>query len=543
MAKEKDQNTKDNKNLLICFLWNFSAELKLILMALLVLCTLATLLPFIPSSFSISASELRFCISRISASDAVNSTSLAVVNNPGLENGVTKRPLTEQAVVNNGDIKLPVVVNNGDTKRPFTGNAVLDNGDVNQKSVFNNGVTKRSFTGYGWAAYNFVLMSAYRGGVNTFAVIGLSSKPLHVYAHPSYRCEWVPLNQSENRVLTDGNKILTDWGYGRVYTTVVVNCTFPATVNPKNPGGTLLLHATTGDADRNVTDSIPVLTETPNAVDFDRYDTDRRREKYDYLYCGSSLYGNLSPQRVREWIAYHARFFGERSHFVLHDAGGVQEEVLEVLRPWIELGRVTLHDIRDQERFDGYYHNQFMVVNDCLHRYRFDAKWIFFFDVDEFIFIPPNNTISSVMKTLGEYSQFTIEQMPMSSQLCFSGDGPARTYRKWGFEKLAYRDVKKVPRRDRKYAVQPRNVFATGVHMSQNLQGKTYHGAGRLIRYFHYHGSISQRREPCRHLFNGTRIMFDNSPYVLDTTMRDIGLAVKTFEIRTIGDRLLKTRQ
>ncbi|CAN7027194.1 hypothetical protein IGI04_025216 [Brassica rapa subsp. trilocularis] len=532
MAKEKDQNTKDNKNLLICFLWNFSAELKLILMALLVLCTLATLLPFIPSSFSISASELRFCISRIAAPDAVNSTSLAVVTDPGLENGVIKRPLTDKAVVNNGD-----------TKRLFSGNTVVDNGDVKPKSVLNNGVTKRSFTGYGWAAYNFVLMSAYRGGVNSFAVIGLSSKPLHVYAHPSYRCEWVPLNQSENRVLTDGSRILTDWGYGRVYTTVVVNCTFPAAVNSKNSGGTLLLHATTGDADRNVTDSIPVLTESPNAVDFDRYDTNRRREKYDYLYCGSSLYGNLSPQRVREWIAYHARFFGEKSHFVLHDAGGVQEEVLEVLRPWIELGRVTLHDIRDQERFDGYYHNQFMVVNDCLHRYRFDAKWIFFFDVDEFIGIPPNNTISSVMETLEEYSQFTIEQMPMSSQLCFSGDGAARTYRKWGFEKLAYRDVKKVPRRDRKYAVQPRHVFATGVHMSQNVQGKTYHGTGSLIRYFHYHGSISQRREPCRHLFNGTRIMFDNNPYVLDTTMRDVGLAVKTFEIRTIGDRLIRTRQ
>ncbi|CAN6909596.1 unnamed protein product [Brassica oleracea var. botrytis] len=542
MAKEKDQNTKDNKNLLICFLWNFSAELKLILMALLVLCTLATLLPFIPSSFSISASELRFCISRIAAPDVVNSTSLAVVNDPGLENGVIKRPLTDKAVVNNGDIKLPVV-NNGDTKRLFSGNTVVDNGDVKPKSVLNNGVTKRSFTGYGWAAYNFVLMSAYRGGVNGFAVIGLSSKPLHVYAHPSYRCEWVPLNQSENRVLTDGSRILTDWGYGRVYTTVVVNCTFPATVNSKNSGGTLLLHATTGDADRNVTDSIPVLTESPNSVDFDLYDTNRRREKYDYLYCGSSLYGNLSPQRVREWIAYHARFFGEKSHFVLHDAGGVQEEVLEVLRPWIELGRVTLHDIRDQERFDAYYHNQFMVVNDCLHRYRFDAKWIFFFDVDEFIGIPPNNTISSVMETLEEYSQFTIGQMPMSSQLCFSGDGPARTYRKWGFEKLAYRDVKKVPRRDRKYAVQPRNVFATGVHMSQNLQGKTYHGTGSLIRYFHYHGSISQRREPCRHLFNGTRITFDKNPYVLDTTMRDVGLAVKTFEIRTIGDRLIRTRQ
>ncbi|XP_010481723.1 PREDICTED: galactan beta-1,4-galactosyltransferase GALS2-like [Camelina sativa] len=502
MAKERDQNTKD-KNLLISFLWNFSAELKLALMALLVLCTLATLLPFIPSSFSISASELRFCISRISAvNSTVNTTTTT------LDNVVTKQPLTEK------DTELT------------------------------NGVIKRTFTGYGWAAYNFVLMNAYRGGVNTFAVIGLSSKPLHVYARPTYRCEWVPLNQSDNRILTDGTKILTDWGYGRVYTTVVVNCTFPETtvINPRNTGGTLLLHATTGDTDRNITDSIPVLVEAPNTVDLSLYDSNRKA-KYDYLYCGSSLYGNLSPQRIREWVAYHVRFFGERSHFVLHDAGGISEEVFEVLKPWIELGRVTVHDTREQERFDGYYHNQFMVVNDCLHRYRYMAKWVFFFDVDEFVYVPAKETISSVMESLKGYSQFTIEQMPMSSQLCYGGDGPARTYRKWGFEKLAYRDVKKVPRRDRKYAVQPRNVFATGVHMSQNLQGKTYHRAEKQIRYFHYHGSISQRREPCRHLYNGTRIVHDNNPYVLDTTMRDIGLAVKTFEIRTIGDRLLRTRQ
>uniref|UniRef100_A0A1J3F1F4 Glycosyltransferase family 92 protein n=1 Tax=Noccaea caerulescens TaxID=107243 RepID=A0A1J3F1F4_NOCCA len=507
MVKEKEQIPNKEKKLLVGVIWNFSAELKLILMAFLVLCTLATLLPFIPSSFSLSASDFRFCISRFSSAVPVNTTTTTTTKPVGELPEKTTKPATE-----------------------------LDR-------VLDNGVIKRSFTAYGSAAYNFVSMSAYRGGVNSFAVIGLSSKPLHVYGHPSYRCEWVPLDPTQDPISTDGVKILTDWGYGRIYTTVVVNCTFQtiSTVNPENSGGNLILHATTGDPDRNVTDSIPVLTESPNSVDFELYNS--TKQKYDYLYCGSSLYGNLSPQRVREWIAYHARFLGEKSHFVLHDAGGVQEEVFEVLRPWIELGRVTVHDIRDQERFDGYYHNQFMVVNDCLHRYRFEAKWIFFFDVDEFIYVPPKKTISSVMESLEEYSQFTIEQMPMSSQLCFSGDGPARTYRKWGFEKLAYRDVKKVARRDRKYAVQPRNVYATGVHMSQNLQGKTYHKAEGKIRYFHYHGSISQRREPCRHLFNGTRIVFDNSPYVLDTTMRDIGLAVKTFEIRTIGDRLLRTRQ
>ncbi|CAN7070915.1 unnamed protein product [Brassica oleracea var. botrytis] len=498
MAKERDHHPNKDKKLLVGVIWNFSTELKLIFMALLVIFTLATLLPFIPSSFSLSASDFRFCISRFSPAVPVNITSTAV--------NVIPEKTTEPEIV--------------------------------------NGVIKRTFTGHGSAAYNFVTMSAYRGGVNSFAVIGLSSKPLHVYGHPSYRCEWVPLDPTQDPVSTTGFKILTDWGYGRIYTTVVVNCTFPtaSAVNPQNSGGNLILHATTGDPSLNLTDSIPVLTESPNSVDFDLY-TSPEKKKYDYLYCGSSLYGNLSPQRVREWIAYHARFFGDRSHFVLHDAGGIHGDVFEVLRPWIELGRVTVHDIRDQERFDGYYHNQFMVVNDCLHRYRFAAKWVFFFDVDEFMYVPEKETIKSVMESLEEYSQFTIEQMPMSSKICYSGDGPARTYRKWGFEKMAYRDVKKVPRRDRKYAVQPQNVFATGVHMSQNLQGKTYHKAESKIRYFHYHGSISQRREPCRHLFNDSRVVFENNPYVLDTTIRDVGLAAKMFEMRTIGDRLLRTRQ
>ncbi|CAE6186274.1 unnamed protein product [Arabidopsis arenosa] len=498
MVKEKEQNTKDKK-LLVGVIWNFSAELKLTFMALLVLCTLATLLPFIPSSFSLSTSDFRFCISRFSSAIPVNTTT--------------------------------------------TTTTVEESSSSSPDRVLDNGVIKRTFTGYGSAAYNFVSMSAYRGGVNSFAVIGLSSKPLHVYGHPSYRCEWVSFDPTQDPISTTGSKILTDWGYGRIYTTVVVNCTFSSisAVNPQNSGGTLILHATTGDPNLNLTDSIPVLTESPKSVDFNLYNSTKK--KYDYLYCGSSLYGNLSPQRIREWIAYHVRFFGERSHFVLHDAGGIHEEVFEVLKPWIELGRVTIHDIRDQERFDGYYHNQFMIVNDCLHRYRFMTKWMFFFDVDEFLHVPVKETVSSVMESLEEYSQFTIEQMPMSSRICYSGDGPARTYRKWGIEKLAYRDVKKVPRRDRKYAVQPENVFATGVHMSQNLQGKTYHKAESKIRYFHYHGSISQRREPCRHLFNDSRVVFENSPYVLDTTIRDVGLAVRTFELRTIGDRLLRTRQ
>lgn len=115
--------------------------------------------------------------------------------------------------------------------------------------------------------------------------------------------------------------------------------------------------------------------------------------------------------------------------------------------------------------------------------------------------------------------------------------------RKWGFEKLVYKDVKRGIRRDRKYAVQPRNVYATGVHMSQNVAGKTTHKTENRIKYFHYHGTIANRREPCRQLVNATETTVDKIPYVMDTTMRDVAGSVKRFELRMIGNRLQKTRQ
>ncbi|KAF5763694.1 putative Glycosyltransferase family 92 [Helianthus annuus] len=73
------------------------------------------------------------------------------------------------------------------------------------------------------------------------------------------------------------------------------------------------------------------------------------------------------------------------------------------------MSNVTVQDIHEEERFDGYYYNQFLIVNDCLHRYRFMAKWMFFFDVDEFIFVPKKSTLKSVMDLLMEYTRFTIE--------------------------------------------------------------------------------------------------------------------------------------
>ncbi|XP_021861025.1 galactan beta-1,4-galactosyltransferase GALS1 [Spinacia oleracea] len=398
---------------------------------------------------------------------------------------------------------------------------------------------KREFKPYGNAAALFVQMGAYRGGPATFSVVGLASKPIHVYGQPWYKCEWVPNNATQPPTRAKAFKILPDWGYGRVYTVVVVNCTFPTNPNADNSGGKLNLYAYYSPSPRFF-EKFTVLEESIGTYNNALYTS---APALDYLYCGSSLYGNISAARIREWVAYHAWLFGEKSHFVFHDAGGVTDDVRKVLEPWVKKGRVTIQDIREQENFDGYYYNQFLVVNDCLHRYRFSAKWTFYFDVDEYMYVPQGSSLKSVMKEFDGFTQITIEQNPMSSALCFKNDSSQDYSREWGFEKLLFRDWRTKIRRDRKYAIQARNVLATGVHMSENIVGKSLHHTETKIRYYHYHNSIQVVGEPCR-VFLPTSAkkkiqIHERLPYVYDENMKKLADTIKRFEHETLGSSQL----
>ncbi|KAJ6680837.1 hypothetical protein OIU74_019341 [Salix koriyanagi] len=294
---------------------------------------------------------------------------------------------------------------------------------------------------------------------------------------PWYKCEWISNNGSSIRA--KGYKMLPDWGYGRVYTVVVVNCSFPVNPNRDNAGGRLMLNA--------------------------YYDESQR--KYEKLTALEELPGSYNESKFHPPYQYD-------SHFVFHDAGGVSPEVRAALDPWVRAGRATIQDIRGQAEFDGYYYNQFLVVNDCLHRYRYSANWTFYFD-------------------------FTIEQNPMSSALCFN-DSTQDYPRQWGFEKLLFRESRSGIRRDRKYAIQARNAYATGVHMSENVIGKTLHQTETKIRYYHYHNSIQVLGELCREFLplsaKNNVTWYNKLPYVFDDNMKKLASTIKEFERNTIGN-------
>ncbi|XP_006855865.2 galactan beta-1,4-galactosyltransferase GALS3 [Amborella trichopoda] len=515
------------RSMVVGVVWN-CAELKFVLTGLLLLGSFFTLLQFLPPrATTISPTEFRSCLSRIfqNQSSSSPSPSLATQKLSSSSPSLATQKLSLPAPPPPPPPPPPLELEEASTAGP---------------------VLKQIFRPYGAAAYLFIQMSSYRGGLNTFAVTGLASKPLHVFGKPTFQCIWIPsasgnktLNASSSSITVNATKFLPDWGYGRVYTVVVLNCTFPTNVGDDRSGGRLLLRAFHGSHEDRQPEEFVALTERPGSLNASVFTSP---PSLDYVYCGSPLYGDLSPQRVREWLAYHVKLFGPRSRIIIYNAGGVHPDVFRVLEPWIEAGYVTVHDITEQEKFDGYYHNQFLVVNDCLHRYRFMSRWIFFFDVDEYIYVPPGNTLPSLLSSLSNYTQFTIEQMPMSNKLCLLQDY-RRAPREWGIEKLVFRNVKRGIRRDRKYAIQARNAFATGVHMSENVVGKAQHKTEGRIKYFHYHGTISTRREPCRKFVNASELIFESSPFVLDTTMRALAPSIKKFELKTIGERLRSTRQ
>ena len=221
----------------------------------------------------------------------------------------------------------------------------------------------RVFKPHGLATHLYIEMSAFRGGPRAFSIVGLTSKPVETHHKPPFACEWVA--RSTGQVIKGRpHKVLPDWDYGKLYTVVVITCNFAEDVGVDGEGGELILHASYGDQYRQP-ERIVALTESKGVYNASIFDP--QYFPYDYVYCGSSVYGDISPQRMREWMAYHAKFFGDRSHFIFHDAGGFHDAMRKVLEPWIRQGRVTLQNIRQQEIYDGYYHNQ--VVRALLGRY------------------------------------------------------------------------------------------------------------------------------------------------------------------------------
>jgi Glycosyltransferase family 92 len=110
-----------------------------------------------------------------------------------------------------------------------------------------------------------------------------------------------------------------------------------------------------------------------------------------YLSIGA-LYRNEAPY-LREWIEFH-RLAGVERFFLYNNRS--TDDHLEVLAPYVEDGTVVWEDYPD-------FPPQLACYQRCIETHRHDSRWIAFIDIDEFLFSPTGQPVSSVLRDFEEH--------------------------------------------------------------------------------------------------------------------------------------------
>jgi Glycosyltransferase family 92 len=124
-------------------------------------------------------------------------------------------------------------------------------------------------------------------------------------------------------------------------------------------------------------------------------DDDGRRPRTqppDHYLAACAIYRDEAPY-LAEWLEFHRLVGFER--FFLYDNLS-SDRHLEVLGPYLDAGLVVLHEWPEVP-------GQLRAYDHCLATYADDARWIGFFDIDEFVFSPTYRPVSEVLR---EYEQW-----------------------------------------------------------------------------------------------------------------------------------------
>ena len=100
-----------------------------------------------------------------------------------------------------------------------------------------------------------------------------------------------------------------------------------------------------------------------------------------------ACFQNEAPY-LKEWIEFHRLVGVER--FFLYDNNST-DDGREVLEPYVESGLVVVHD------WPVYPRGQIPAYEHCLREHMYDATWIAFIDLDEFLFSPTKQRVSELM--------------------------------------------------------------------------------------------------------------------------------------------------
>jgi hypothetical protein len=96
---------------------------------------------------------------------------------------------------------------------------------------------------------------------------------------------------------------------------------------------------------------------------------------------------------LEEWVEFHKLVGIER--FFLYDNGSSDGHA-EVLAPFVEEGTVILHTWPGVDR-------RHAALDHCVETYADEARWIAFFDVDEFLFSPNGQPVPEILRDFEQW--------------------------------------------------------------------------------------------------------------------------------------------
>ena len=104
---------------------------------------------------------------------------------------------------------------------------------------------------------------------------------------------------------------------------------------------------------------------------------------------------------ILEWIEYN--LLQGVDHFYVYNNNGT-DNTEELLKPYIDKGIVTWHVYPGKSK-------QREIYNHAIKNYRFETRWMAFFDVDEFVVSPQHRTLKEILPDFEAYSQLSIVQI------------------------------------------------------------------------------------------------------------------------------------
>lgn len=168
-----------------------------------------------------------------------------------------------------------------------------------------------------------------------------------------------------------------------------------------------------------------------------------------------------------EWIEWHRKTGVEK--FYIYDNGST-DGTREILQPYIDSGVV------DYKYFPGQ-KMQLAAYDDCLALHRYDARWLAFIDIDEFI-VPQSDP--SAADFLKRFEQFPAVEI---NWLIFGSNGEKESSDRPVMERFTrHSKGDHILNRHVKSIVNPRRIFnMIGCHEAARINGKAADSHGNPV--------------------------------------------------------------